>query len=257
MPGRAPLWSRQQQQHAFTIPIDPSIKYSPSTLPPPSQTIQCPGCDRMVYRDPYYLLLHRQLCPNGLDCLSCKGCCVLFINRKQLIQHKKTCKPSLQKESATQGQQRKSSSSGPSEYRYICRREDCGKSFLSLKTLRQHIKRHNKPYQCRVGGCSKAFGSSWDRTIHERTHREEKKEKCTFCLSTFKDPAALRRHMKRFHDGRVVLKPFQCRMCKRQFRTRDDLQIHFVSHTPRQRKESRRCSKCGMFVEEHCRKCKG
>lgn len=270
MRGHVPLWSWQQRRRPFTIPIDPSPEIGdPPLLPSTSSKIKCPGCQRMVFRDAYYLLLHRQLCPSGIDCLSCKRCLSLFLNRKQLIQHKATCKYPLRRGGTRKTtdrrpqQQRKSSSSRydppsnlPELKRYICRREGCGKSFLSLKTLSQHIKRHKKPYQCSFSGCSKSFGSSWDRTIHERTHREEKKEKCTFCLSAFKDPAGLRHHMKRFHIGRVVERPFQCKMCKKQFRTRNDLQVHFTAHIPRLRRESKRCE-CGKYMNCSTEKCCG
>lgn len=236
------------RQH--TIPIDSSLGLNPLYLPPSSQTIKCPGCDRIVRRDPNSLLQHRRICTGSSNGLSCKNCLLLFLDRQQLIEHKKICKITLRKREESESTKKVETNF---DGRFVCSYDGCGKTLSSKKTLRQHMKRHSKPFKCSVRGCSKSFGSSWDRTIHERTHTVEKKEKCRFCLSRFKDPSGLRQHVKRFHDQVVVneqRKPYQCRMCKMPFRTKDDLQIHYKTHIPRERKQSRRCGDCGEFVSE-------
>lgn len=239
----------QQHIRQHTIPIESSLGLNPSFLPSLSQTIKCPGCDRIVCRDPKSLLLHRKICTGSSTGLSCTNCLQLFVDRQQLIDHKKICKISLRKRDQSESNKRVETNF---EGRFICSYDGCGKTLSSKKTLRQHMKRHNKPFTCKFRGCFKSFGSSWDRTIHERTHTVEKKEKCRFCLSRFKDPSGLRQHIKRFHKGVVVgkEKPYQCRMCRMPFRTKDDLQIHYKSHVPRQRKQSSHCGECGEFVSE-------
>lgn len=264
-----PLHASLQQQHRrqHTIPIEASLGSDPSVLPPSYQFIKCPGCSRFLYRNAISEKLHRQICPMSSNGFSCRGCMLLFLDRQQLVDHQQTCKSFLQKKiqkkNKSENNKKQDITSCDNGSRLICDHKGCGRTFASKKTLRQHKKRHSKPFECRVSGCSKSFGSSWDRTIHERTHSVEKKEKCKLCLSRFNDPSALRRHMKRFHNGCMVSesRPFQCRMCKMPFRTKDDLQTHYKTHSPRQRNPPIPCSKCRKFVSankmaEHKKRCR-
>merc|ERR1712244_30285 len=114
---------------------------------------------------------------------------------------------------------------------WICSFDGCTKSFKSQKTLRQHIKRHTKPYHCSHSGCKMRFGSSWDRTVHERIHGQQKIEKCTFCKKTFTDPSSLRLHKKRFHSNENGhCNRYCCRICRKPFKTKVDLKGHLLSH---------------------------
>ena len=142
------------------VPIDPK-----------NQKSLCPACNQFVCRDSQSMVIHRQLCISPTTC--CRECWSIFLSRQQLIDHKKICIKSMNK------QRLKSKSIDndvqiDNEYNennrkniiYFCTFNQCGKVFKSKKTLNQHIKRHTKPYKCTYNGCIKSFGSSWDRKIH-------------------------------------------------------------------------------------------
>lgn len=122
---------------------------------------QCPRCSQFVCRDSQSMINHRKICG---DSLNCRDCYLIFLTRQELIDHKGIC-----------NNRRLKSNSFDNEYQiddhlnfidFICTENGCNKIFKSQKTLRQHIKRHRKPYQCNYNGCTKSFGSSWDRKIH-------------------------------------------------------------------------------------------
>ena len=109
------------------------------------------------------------------DSLNCRDCYLIFLTRQELVDHKGICKTYLMKKENNQRLKRNSFDNELQiddhlnyliENRFICTFIGCDKTFKSQKTLRQHIKRHNKPYKCNYNGCNKSFGSSWDRKIH-------------------------------------------------------------------------------------------
>jgi len=200
-----------------------------------SLSIECPECHARLHRDPQSLIHHKSLCTAANRILHCRDCWALFTDRKRLVQHKKHCAHSTEAREKRRIDQTTAMTpspprpSQPSVTEFVCGTDGCGKTFSSRKTLKQHLKRHTKPYRCTFEGCGKAFGSSWDRKIHERIHSDARPEKCSFCLVTFTDPSARKRHIRRFH-GDAVCNPFTCRVCRKQFRVRDDLKRHLTVH---------------------------
>ena len=104
----------------------------------------------------------------------------------------------------------------------------CDKSFRNKSGLSNHkvIHRKIKPHKCKHPGCTKAFARSCDLTRHTRLHTGVKPFKCTFgdCGKAFTRSVQLRLHMMD-HTG---LRPHKCKICKKGFKTLQNMQIHMV-----------------------------
>ncbi|GAB0099726.1 Zinc finger C2H2 superfamily [Sergentomyia squamirostris] len=136
--------------------------------------------------------------------------------------------------------------------------EFCGKLFLRRDDLQSHRRIHTKekPFVCRVEGCSERF--HWRQALrrHEQTfHIRGSTEifHCNICSATYRLREYLNNHMRRWHgnqsteDGRDSShqeehydpRPYVCRVegCKKSFAWRQSLRRHINSHN-RTRKSS-------------------
>ena len=125
---------------------------------------------------------------------------------------------------------------------YCCDYNGCNKIFTRLGVYNKHRKTHIKKYRCTYihTGCNREFATRKALEIHERIHSKERTEICKFCLRSFTDPAALRKHIKYIHKNDncnneksgngINIKPFRCKHCKKQFDRKDSLQKHWRTH---------------------------
>lgn len=130
--------------------------------------------------------------------------------------------------------------------RLECDEPGCKAWFYERAQLNRHKRTHSKPFRCSAAGCQRRFGNDWHRKIHERTHNAERSEKCRFCERAFRDPAALRKHVKRAHtDGASLrLKPFVCRKCCKRFESKFCLQSHARMHMKGGDRDRFACGRC-------------
>ncbi|KAI9616781.1 hypothetical protein PSHT_03620 [Puccinia striiformis] len=95
--------------------------------------------------------------------------------------------------------------SGPSETgdgsiakRYVCKLDDCGRSFPRKTAIESHIQTHleDKPFVCAAHDCNAAFVRQHDLRRHEQIHSKSKPYGCA-CGKGFARGDALMRHRQR------------------------------------------------------------
>lgn len=173
----------------------------------------------------------------------CSTCFVIFGDRKSLLIHQDD-----HRHGSLMKRYRKKTNFvpiTPLDVQFKCTVKGCDKSFDRMFELNRHRLRHSKPFKCRKG-CAKAFGSDWDRRIHERTHSRNGREVCKICKLEFADPAALRKHVMTVHHDGSVLKPFACRICHKRFARKFCLQSHSKVHDNGESRKKFICEHCGM-----------
>lgn len=135
---------------------------------------------------------------------------------------------------------------------YFC--SYCNKTYKDKKTLDVHILMHMnlKPHKCHYADCTKACRQVSNLLSHIRIyHTGERPFKCKFCGFAFKESHHLDNHLS-MHLGKTKRniceecgytassrcnleqhklihknkKPFNCTMCKSQFRQRTHLKLH-------------------------------
>ena len=117
----------------------------------------------------------------------------------------------------------------------------CDITYKSTLELRHHIKKFNKNvylFKCDI--CGKAFMSGESKKQHEKGHGDKGETAypgryCNKCEKGFTWPKSYKKHMSSFHSKK---KPLKCSTYPKTFRTKDDLDKHFVrcSTNPNKRK---------------------
>uniref|UniRef100_A0A3B4ZHF2 Zinc finger protein 850-like n=1 Tax=Stegastes partitus TaxID=144197 RepID=A0A3B4ZHF2_9TELE len=81
---------------------------------------------------------------------------------------------------------------------YSC--SECGNCFRHLDGLRKHRRTHTgeKPYVCAI--CGKRLSRLQHLKHHQLIHTGERPCCCPFCNRSFKEPAALRKHIRTVED---------------------------------------------------------
>ncbi|KAI8898715.1 hypothetical protein BC833DRAFT_538868 [Globomyces pollinis-pini] len=98
----------------------------------------------------------------------------------------------------------------------------CDKHFNTTQQLKTHSVVHSteRPFECEF--CSQTFKRKHHLTDHIILHTTPS-EKCPIC---FKDVKLLKKHMKAHEDER----PYQCTICKKQFKRKEHLKDHSIIH---------------------------
>eukprot|EP01083_Nonionella_stella_P304742 1060247_1 len=111
---------------------------------------------------------------------------------------------------------------------FVCDHHQCNRRFSKIIQLQNHkMKCHlTIKYQCSF--CDRGFREKRKQIYHERTHLNDRKERCPFCKKTFCDPSTLRQHIHNIHDN--VPKPYLCKKCGKRFAKLSLLQIHWKTH---------------------------
>ncbi|MED6246544.1 hypothetical protein ATANTOWER_019539 [Ataeniobius toweri] len=112
------------------------------------------------------------------------------------------------------------------EKNFLC--TTCGKAFLSSGELRLHNRSHTgeMPYTC--VHCGKGFSSKGHLVVHTRSHTGERPYLCAECPKRFLTLNCLKRHSLS-HNG---VKPFKCPNCDREFSQQGNMKRHMATHKP-------------------------
>lgn len=102
----------------------------------------------------------------------------------------------------------------------------CGKKFLKLSSLEDHIMRHNtiKHFACMY--CPKRCATKQDLDRHLRSHSGEAHLVCQICSRAFVHRKTYTNHVRK-HLGQ---KPYQCKPCNKDFGALNTLKKHQNSH---------------------------
>jgi len=172
----------------------------------PSKSYECQECDSSftMVKD---LKKHVQETHKVKEQLTCSHCNTVCRSQKTLITHLKVV--------------HNDHDSG-----LKCTCGVCGKRFLKLSSLEDHIMRHNsiKHFSCMY--CPKRCATKQDLDRHLRSHSGEANLVCQFCQRTFVHRKTYTNHVRK-HMGQ---KPYHCRHCNKQFGALNYLKKHQNSH---------------------------
>ena len=104
---------------------------------------------------------------------------------------------------------------------YPC--EKCDEVFPFLSQLRSHMFSHRKisHFPCTFSGCKKTFKTEWNRTTHEKGHRNETMQ-CPHCDYSTKDSCYMKQH-SRVHEDTYK---YECAVCGKGFRFYEQMKRH-------------------------------
>lgn len=73
-------------------------------------------------------------------------------------------------------------------------------------------------YKCKVEGCDKEFGRTWNMLDHARTHKGVKPFQCKWCTRSFTQKGNLKKHLKQHLEPTLnQRKKFKCQFCSSRY----------------------------------------
>ncbi|KAJ8928641.1 hypothetical protein NQ314_018734 [Rhamnusium bicolor] len=187
-------------------------------------TFQCDICSKMFIHKSH-LNVHRKK-HLGEYTAFCKNCHIGFVSLTSFKIHRNThhdnlqlvcdnCGAKLSTLSALKEHKLTHDPNYGKERSHIC--DICGKSYLTSRNLRSHMKIHSKirPYICSI--CGKSVSSKSILETHLKMHTGVKDFACQICDKNFASKEYLLVH-QRTHNGD---KPFECTFLWKTFYSKD------------------------------------
>ncbi|KAM4536510.1 uncharacterized protein PAE49_021092 [Odontesthes bonariensis] len=114
----------------------------------------------------------------------------------------------------------------------------CGKSFVSVSSLRRHAALHAGSSRFRCSVCSRAFASAAGLRAHGWVHVQDRPHRCHVCPKAFGLKAQLTAH-RAAHASRDE---YRCKVCGKAVTNRRSLAFHQLTHSDERRHG---CGVCG------------
>lgn len=247
-------------RHALTYIRCKGVKMAP----PDSQV--CDYCLETISQDKmlYHLQMDHAICTENI--ISCKYCTYLFSSRLNLIEHfivHMTNGTPVSCDLCQEESKYLKSSVLRKHYfdkhqigtKHRCEHDKCGKEFLTLSSLRSHVKASHsadpvevKNYKhLKCGQCTDSvYYTEQDLRCHQIKDHGMEPYKCQFCGEEFTMLRLLKRHEDE-HKGVIVPKVAQqtaaCDQCNKTFGSKKQLNIHIGTVHTTERKFV--CEECG------------
>ena len=106
--------------------------------------------------------------------------------------------------------------------RYRC--DQCGKGFILMQKLTDHILAHENIRNHKCNNCGKKFIHVGDLRKHERRHADVKPYQCSYCDKGFIASDKVKRH-ELIHNG---MKDYECSKCGKAFNQRGNKRTHEI-----------------------------
>nr|CAD7443060.1 unnamed protein product [Timema bartmani] len=108
--------------------------------------------------------------------------------------------------------------------RHTC--NTCGRSYMTRKSLKEHIKKHSQePVKCDL--CGRMYKNEHVLKTHISLHTGAQPRPCSHCDKAFFFASSLKQHMKQEH-GEFLL--FKCDVCGKTFNLKCHLKSHNETH---------------------------
>ncbi|CAG9856526.1 unnamed protein product [Phyllotreta striolata] len=172
----------------------------------------------------------------------CEECDEIFYDRSLYTKHKK--QHSVEKPQECQYCQKVfEKAKNLSEHIRLQHKQDkeaqkchvCGKEFINGALLKNHVKTHDKNFQCTH--CDRVFSSRSNLEVHFVTHSGAKKYKCDLCGKHLCSKVSLKNHMASHSDERQ----YKCDVCEKTFKTNRRLYVHKMCHATEEKYQCEIC----------------
>jgi uncharacterized Zn-finger protein len=179
-----------------------------------SATVECAIClDKFLSEDD--LFCHQFICQKSNDLHTCEICEKTFDAKIKLQKHNRIVHVG--------------------RITRVC--EVCGHGSKSNTAYELHMASHaaESSFKCSRAGCQSAFKHQNLLKNHMRQHEikdglRPKPFECHHCKKTFAQFVGIKRHMGTHFDS-PLLRPFKCLMCEKRLQTKNDLEVHLVTHS--------------------------
>ncbi|KAG5669505.1 hypothetical protein PVAND_017392 [Polypedilum vanderplanki] len=167
----------------------------------------------------------------------------IFDSKAKIYYHMKACHRNKIKECEICGKKMKNLDQHMSQVhttvdqKFQC--QICNKNYKNQKTLKIHLKTHNKQHQCQT--CGRKFSKLSEIKEHLKNHENQFAFRCEKCQKNFTSSSNLRKHLKTHNKNRI--KNLKCNRCDYSTDNKHCLASHLKTHNEK-REKSLRCNQC-------------